>query len=355
MRLDLRRLSKQVTALSHSDADASLDRTSLLAYLEGQNGAGVAAGAHAKAAIGEVYLAEYGLELDRQSCLNFLLFIHADRRSKFTPLGVFSDERYHALDGNDRIVQGLTRALLRPVEHGMTLIAVRKTASNAIELTFDTAGGTVTRTHDAVVLTVPFTVLRHVHLDRNLGLSPEKRAAIDLLGYGTNAKTMVGFNGRPWISQGSNGTSYSDLANHQLTWETNPARATSSRGLLTDYASGDRGASLDPAAGQAQAHAFLSDLDRVFPGAFTAAARRTDGSLVAHLEHWPSNPMTRGSYTCYQPGQFTTFAGLEGLPADNLFFAGEHANSFYEAQGFMEGAALSGIDAAAAILRAARL
>ena len=47
-------------------------------------------------------------------------------------------------------------------------------------------------------------------------------------------------------------------------------------------------------------------------------------------------------------------AGLEGLPVDNLYFAGEHANSFYDWQGFMEGAALSGLDVAAAILRAVR-
>jgi monoamine oxidase len=78
------------------------------------------------------------------------------------------------------------------------------------------------------------------------------------------------------------------------------------------------------------------------------------GNYRAHLEHWPSNPHTLGSYTCYLPGQFTTIAGLEGQPAGNLFFAGEHANSFYVWQGFMEGAALSGIDAADAILRAAK-
>jgi monoamine oxidase len=97
----------------------------------------------------------------------------------------------------------------------------------------------------------------------------------------------------------------------------------------------------------------LADLDRVFPGA-QAAARRSDGSVIAHLEHWPSNALTRGSYTCYLPGQFTTIAGLEGLPVGNVYFAGEHANSFYEWQGFMEGAALSGIDVAAAILRPAK-
>jgi monoamine oxidase len=356
MHLDLRRLSNEVTALSHTDEDVVLDRTTLQSYLEGENSANLAAGPIATAAISEAYIAEYGLETDRQSCLNFLLFIHADRRSKFTPFGIFSDERYHLLDGNDRIVEGLTRALALPVEPGMMLIAVKQTPAGAVELTFDTPAGVQSRTHDAVVLAIPFSTLRYVELDVNLGLSPAKRAAIDLLGYGTNAKMMVGFDSRPWIAQGSNGASYSDLANHQATWETNPKRATPVSGVLTDYSGGDRGATLDPDPGAVQLEAglFLGDLDMVFPGAQSAAARRADGSVVAHLEHWPSNPLTLGSYTCYLPGQFTTIAGLEGLPAGNVYFAGEHANSFYESQGFMEGAALSGIDVAAAILRAAR-
>ena len=353
MRLDLRQLSGDVTALSFSDADAALDRTSLRAYLEGANGANLVAGPVARAAISEAYVAEYGLETDEQSCLNFLLFVHADRRSKFTPFGVFSDERYHLLDGNDAIVQGLEQDLLRPIEYGMRLAAVRRTPADAVELTFDTAGGAISRSHDAVVLAIPFTTLRAASLDATLALPPEQRAAIENLGYGANAKMMVGFHGRPWTAQGGNGAAYSDLAHLQTTWETNPARATAARGVLTDYSGGDRGASLNPGAVQLEAGRFLADLDRVFPGA-DAAAQRPGGSVLAHLEHWPSNPLTLGSYTCYRPGQFTTVAGLEALPAGNVYFAGEHANSFYEWQGFMEGAALSGIDAAAAILAAAK-
>jgi monoamine oxidase len=353
MRLDLHRLSSEVTALAYTADDAALDRTSLLAYLDGANAAKTAAGAVAKAAIAEAYVAEYGLEPDRQSCLNFLHFIHADRRSKFTPFGVFSDERYHVLDGNDRIVEGLTRALLREVQLGMRLVAVRRTARGAVQLTFDAPRRRVTCTHDVVVLAVPFTTLRAVALHANLNLPPEQHAAIADLGYGTNAKMMVGFDGRPWLAGGSNGSAYADLANVQTTWETNPQRANAGRAVLTDYSGGVRGASLDPANAQSEASLFVADLERVFPGA-DSAARFTRGAFAVHLEHWPSNPLTLGSYTCYEPGQFTTIAGLEGLPAGNLFFAGEHANSFYEWQGFMEGAALSGIDAAAAILRAAK-
>ncbi len=187
---DLRQLSNEITAQSHTPADAAIDHTTLQAYLEGHNGASLAAGPIAKAAIAEAYVAEYGREPDEQSCLNFLLFIHADRRSKFTPFGIFSDERYHVLDGNDRIVEGLTQALVTPVQQAMKLVAVRRTSAGAIQLTFDTPGGSVTRTHAAVVLAIPFSTLRHVDLHANLNLTPEKRAAIDLLGYGMNAKMI---------------------------------------------------------------------------------------------------------------------------------------------------------------------
>ena len=350
MRVDLRRLSNEPTALAHTDADTALDLVSLSDYLNGANGAGRPAGAIANAAIRAAYIAEYGLEPEQQSCLNFLGFIHADRRSKFTPFGVFSDERYHVLDGNDRIVSGLAQSLPRPVELGMTLCAVRETADDRVELTFDTAGGAVSRTHDAVVLAIPFTTLRRIELDIDLDRVPGKRAAIDNLGYGTNAKMMVGFNRRPWVDQGGNGTAYADLAKLVCVWETNPARAAATRGVLTDYSGGIRGSSMNPADVQLEAAQFLADLNFVFPGAH-AAARRVNGDVIAHLEHWPTNPFALGSYTCYEPGQFTAIAGLEGLPVGNVYFAGEHANSFYEWQGFMEGAALSGVDAAAAILR----
>ena len=354
MRVDLRRLSNEVTALSHTAQDVVLDQTSLRAYLDGQNGSGQAAGSIARAAIAEAYVAEYGLEADEQSCLAFLLFVHADRRSKFTPFGVFSDERHHVVDGNDRIVEGLTDALSHPVELGMHLVAVRRTSSGAIELTFDSAAGTVTRAHEAVVVAIPFSVLRDVDLHANLSIPQKQQLAIDRLGYGTNAKMMVGFSSRPWVALGASGTAYSDLPDCQTTWETNPALATSARAVLTDY-SVEIGARIStPATCRLEASRFVSDLNVVFPGALAAATRRSDDSFVAHLEHWPSNPLSRGSYTCYLPGQFTTIAGLEGLPVNNLYFAGEHANSFYDSQGFMEGAALSGIEVAQAILRTAR-
>ncbi len=351
---DLNRLSPKVSALSHAPHDAALDRTSLLAYLEGHNEAGVPAGPLAKAAIIAAYEAEYGLAAAEQSCLNFLLFIHSDPRSTLTPFSVFSDERYHLADGNDRIVEGLTRKLAGQLSYESRLARVRRLSDGRIELTFQIGSRTTVKIHDVAVLALPFTVLREIELDASLAIPLSQLAAIRTLGYGTNAKLMIGFSGRPWRAAGCNGTIYADLGSVQTAWETNPSRGTETRGVLINYSSGARGAALNPHAVQTDAKRILSDLNVIYPGILDAATV-VQGQYLAHLEHWPSNPLTKGSYTCYRPGQFTTIAGLEGRPVDNLFFAGEHTNSFYEWQGFMEGAALSGISAARSILTTAKI
>jgi monoamine oxidase len=102
-----------------------LDRTNLREYLETRG-----AGNLIKAVIDVAYTIEYGLEIDRQSCLNFLLFIHADRRSKFTPFGT-SDERYHVIGGNQQVPAGLAAGLGGQIRYGMKLLRAGKTAAGA--------------------------------------------------------------------------------------------------------------------------------------------------------------------------------------------------------------------------------
>jgi monoamine oxidase len=345
MRDDLRTVGEP-TAESHTEADELLDYTSLAEYLETRG-----AGAVVQAAIEEAYIAEYGLEIDQQTCLSFLFFIHADRRSKFKPFGVFSDERYHIVGGNEQIPASLRQRLDGQIQYGAKLVRARKTAAGRVELTLQTGSKTVTATHDAVVLSLPFSTLRDAELDASLALPDWKLFAIRELRYGTNAKMMVGFGGRPWAALGSNGSSYSDLQNHQTTWETNPTDASAANAVLTDYSGGARGAGLNPNQVQLEAERFLADLDLVYPGARAAASRDSRGKVLAHLEHWPSNPLSKGSYTANHLGYFTTIADNEARPVGNLYFAGEHTSSFYEWQGFMEGAALSGLRAAGEILR----
>jgi monoamine oxidase len=345
MHADLRRLSAGPSAAKHNDFDVQMDRVSLAEYLAGNNGMQQPCPPIARAAISEAYKAEYGLDPSEQSCLNLLMFIHADKRSRFQPWGVFSDERYHIVEGNDQIAKGLEAKITGQVDFGMSLKKVAKTAAGRIELTFTKGSSTVTRTHDHVVLAIPFSVLRLVTLDASLGLSASKKNIIDNFGYGTNAKTMIAFKSRPWLGAGCNGASYSNLPNHQATWETSPTTGTAARGIITDYGSARRGASMLRSNAQADAVRWAADFEKLVPGIKSSIATNSDGTLRTHVEPWPTNPLSLGSYSCYRPGQFTTMLGLEGAAAGNLHFSGEHTNSYYEWQGFMEGGCLSGIAA----------
>lgn len=340
MRDDLRTVGSP-TAASFTATEAALDRLSLREYLRTRNAPPII-----RAVIDVAYTIEYGLDADQQSCLAFLLFIHADRRSKFAPWGVFSDERYHVIGGNQQIAQGLTDRLPGQIQYGRQLTKVAKLSDGRIQLTLVEGSSSRVVTHDAVVIAIPFSVLRDVTLDPSLNLPATKLRAINEFRMGTNAKMMIGFSSRPWIEQGGNGAAYSDMTNHQTNWETDAINATATRGILTDYSGGARGASLDPAKVQTHAAAFLTDLDKIYPGANAAATRDKKGNVLVHLEAWPRNPLSKGSYSANHLGYFTTIADQEAVPVGNLFFAGEHTSSFYEWQGFMEGAALSGLRAA---------
>jgi monoamine oxidase len=347
IRADLRAVSPSPTAAHHNHADLRLDRTSLLEYLEGANGASLVAGPLIKEVIGQAYTARVGLSPEDQSSLNFLLSVHADARSKFELAGT---GRYHVVGGSDQIAQGLADLIRSQIEFEMALVKVAKSSAGRLELTFKRGAHTVKRIHDAVVLAFPFTVLRRIELDRSLGIPAEKIEVINTLGFGTVTKISLGFDSRPWAAQGCKGLLYSDLPSLGVTQEANVTQGSATRGVLTTSIGGERGARMDPNHVQAEAERLLLDLNSVFPGAVAAASRTASGALVTHLENWMLNSFTRGHCSSYRPGQFTSIGGTEGTPVGRLHFAGEQTQLFGEWRETMEGAALSGIRAANEIL-----
>jgi monoamine oxidase len=338
-------LTNGVTWDNHSNFDVEVDNTTLRQLLDDTG-----ASPFLKKVIDTVYTIEYGREIDLQSCLSLLFFIHIDKRSRFQPFGVFSDERFHVLGGNEQIAQGLGAQLPGQTMLGMRLVAARKLSDGRICLTFDHLGTTVTAVHDAVILTLPYSTLRLVDLHKSLGIPAWQRTIIRDFVYAQNTKMNVGFSSRVWGNHESEGASYSNLPNHQCTWEPNPSTATPGNAVMLDYSGGRRAEQLNPSMVDVEARRWLEDLEKVWPGAFAAAKRAPNGTIVAHMQHWPSDPFSLGSYTSTPPGYFTRWEGRVGLPAANLFFAGEHTDSFYEWQGFMEGACNSGIRAAAELL-----
>lgn len=287
------------------------------------------------------YVTEYGLELGEQSALNFLFLIGTGDltdTSACTVLGE-SDERYKVRGGNQRVVDELAKRVQPQVQTLHRLEAIRS-KGQGFTLTFQTGGRSVDEDADVVIMTIPFSMLREVKID--VDLPAVKKKAIAELAYGANAKVMVGFKSRPWEKRGFAGNVYSDEA-FQLAWANSYLQSGPSGGL-TLYSGGKLAHAAGEGPAETVAARLLAGIEKVYPG--TLAERNGKVSRF----HWPTYPWTKGAYAVYKPGQWTTIAGAEGLPVGNLFFAGEHCS--YDFQGYMNGGAQTGADAAKAVMAA---
>jgi monoamine oxidase len=280
------------------------------------------------------YNIEYGLETTEQNVLN-MLFLISTATDELLLFGD-SDERFHTKDGNDTFPTRLSEELdPAQIELEARLTALMENSDGSYTLTFERGSSTFDVGAAHVVLALPFTMLREV--DTNVELSAPKAKAIAELGYGTNAKLMCGFSSRPWReTHGSNGETFSDLG-YQSTWETSRLQAGAS-GIITNFTGGIPGVAAGDGTPEERMADFLAQLDTVFPGVQAAS-----NGKVARF-HWPTYPFTKGSYSCYKVGQYTTITGAEILREGNLHFAGEHTS--LDAQGYMEGGALTGAMAA---------
>ena len=329
--VDAAELASGVNHERHNAHAVALDRLSMSEYLDRLGVSG-----WLRRLIDVAYLTEYGLETGEQSSLNLLTLIGTDTSADFAVFGD-SDQRYKILGGNEQIPQALARELDSCIRPEHRLVRIRRDA-HGVRLTFDTAGAAHEVKADAIVLALPFTLLRGVDLGDTL--PPSKMLAIRELGYGHNAKLLIGTHCRVWREQGFGGDLYTDLP-IQTGWDGSRLRV-GKRGVYTFFLGGDAGTALGQGTAEEHANRFAVHLDSVFPG---VVAQRT-GS-VARV-HWPSEPYALGSYSCYRPGQWTTLGGLQQRRVGPVFFAGEHCSA--EFQGYMNGAAQTGREAAAALL-----
>jgi monoamine oxidase len=312
----------------------SLDRISIAEWL-----ARAGASGWIRDLLDVAYTTEYGLETEQQSSLNLLMMIDPEP----DPFRIFgeSDERFHVRGGNDRIIQALAERLGDSIELDTRLETLSLRPDGTFACALRRGETSITATAEHVLLAIPFTLLRDVRLD--LDLPPVKRRAIAELGYGTNAKLMVGFSQRVWrTAHRSNGSVLSDLP-FQLCWETSRLQPGGS-GILTNFTGGAHGVEIGQGTAAEQASAFVGQLERAFAGVTAARA-----GMREVRAHWPSHPFTKGSYASYLVGQWTGISGAEGERVGRLHFAGEHCS--LEAQGFMEGGCETGQAAAAEILR----
>ncbi|MGE4056353.1 MAG: flavin monoamine oxidase family protein, partial [Vicinamibacterales bacterium] len=210
------------------------------------------------------YVTEYGLDVGDQSALNFLFLIGTgdlENEEECALLGE-SDERYKVRGGNQQIVDELARRVAPQIQTLHRLEALRSTGES-FTLTFQTGGTPVEEVADVVVLAIPFTLLRDVNVQVDM---PEVKArAIQQLGYGANAKVLVGFRSRLWEKQGYSGGTYSDET-FQLAWANSYLQA-GTEGGLTLYSGGQVAHEAGKGTAEEAATRLMQGIERAYPGA----------------------------------------------------------------------------------------
>jgi len=329
---------------NHNEAAVALDRISLAEWID----TNVPGGRSSRLGrlIEVTHLSEWGGSAEDQSALNFVTTVGPSSGESMDLLGG-SDERWHVAGGNDQVAKELAERIgPGATQLESSLVTVRRRGSG-VRCAFDKSGVVTEVDADRLVLALPFTALRTVDLDAS-ELSDRKRRVIAEQPMGTNSKLHLEFRERAWRSSGADGDSVSDT-DLMVTWEeviTEPGPT----GVLVAYTGGVLGASYDFAPAHAAAPssvvaATAPDLNTLF-GPATAAAATGRG----WLDSWVDDPHTRGSYSYWGPGQYTSLRGAGGTPEGPIHFCGEHTSLEY--QGFMNGAVETGERAAAEILSA---
>lgn len=256
-----------------------------------------------------------------------------------------SDERFHIRGGNDQLVTGMAAALdAGCIVKGHALTRIVRNADQGYTLTFATGAGNVQVIADHLVLALPFSILQSAVDYSQAGFDSRKVATIQNYRMGMHTKFQMQFKRRLWREQGYTGLSDGDTG-YQISWEVTRAQP-GSEGILTSF-SGDRVAvAMNDKPLNQKANDLLDGLNQTFPGL------KAQWNGRALLNHWPSNPWSKGAYTAHPVGSYTGYYGYAGVPQGRCHFAGEHAS--VEHSGFLNGAVETGQKCARAILLALR-
>ena len=300
------------------------------------------------------YNEEYGAETTDQSALNILyLLAYQPGPKSFAVFGV-SDERYHITGGNQRLPEAIA-ATLADVRLGWRLTALARNGDGTVTLSFAVGASTQSVVADQAIVTVPFPVLRKLDI-AGAGFDALKLKAINELGAGRNAKLLLQFQRRYWNGSGpwgiSNGSAFADTG-FMNTWDSSRGQPGAA-GLVVNYTGGNTAALFTPASPYSTAaqnpqvagyaRTFLKQFEPVFPG----IGKLWNGRATLSTPFRDPNLLC--SYSYWRIGQYTSFAGYEGVAQGAIHFAGEHCSVNF--QGYMEGAAAEGQRAGLEVLHA---
>ena len=284
---------------------------------------------------------EYGMEASIQSAINFLIMFvpPADHQKDYELFGP-GHEVFKIKGGSQHLTDAIYGKVKGSVQSGYKLKAINKGSQQGYDLQFDQAGSSITINADKVIVAIPFTMLRQVAF--NVPMPAGKRKCIDEIGYGNSSKFFIGVNKKPWRENGSQGYTFTDLS-FGCGWDSSEMQSET-EGCFTIFGGGNFSDLVNTGDQKILTTRFLHDLDAIYPG------MEKDFSNKTMKFCWGANPYSKAGYSSFKTGQWSTLAGWEGTPVEQIYFAGEHVSR--EFQGYMNGGAQTGRVAAEMIMKA---
>lgn len=286
--------------------------------------------------------AEFGVAANRQSSLNLVDLVGADATKPFALFGR-RDGALRIAGGSSSLPDALERRLSgEPFAQRVAIYKRHQLAAIArngdgMRLSFRAADGSpFEKAFAHVVMALPFTRLREIRGLGGLALPADKMMVINELGYGANAKLIVGADAKL-----ANSRIVSDRS-FQTMWDSSVGQAGAGA-VLTNCFSGDA-AKGEEAQAIERLQAGLSGLSPELAGTLTPKVR---ASLF-----WANHPHTRGSRATCLAGQYTRYPEIAARTEldGRLVFAGEHTSM--DGLGTMTGAVETGERAARDLLAA---
>lgn len=259
------------------------------------------------------------------------------------------EEAYHhtVQGGMSHFVKKFTEALELskvPIHLNHILTGIKKSGKNYV-LTFESGEDVKEIFAEYVIMTLPFSTLRHVHIHHSVDLPQLTKEAIETLPYGTNGKIGIPLNLSTKKCLQNQMLYYIDLTENIMGW---PGEET-----LTLYVSAKKGEELEGESVQP----ILNNIEEKVKSEFPCVKSFDSKKWV--FKNWFKDPFAQGSYSTVNSTskpdiykESTIHKGMRAFaePFDNnhFIFAGEHTRTHY---GYIESAIQSGIEASSIILK----
>lgn len=306
-----------------------LDRQSVADYLGQKKFAALELG---RMAVRQQLEADNAVALERQSLLGVLALVSGGGGSDFFE----HSEDYRCKGGSQRLALRLAEQLGRDrVSLGRPVQSVER-----IEGGVRVVAGDRRVEADHVVLAIPPTMLSRIRLGEGLALP----AGVGEQSLGEALKFIWQVQSRFWREEELSQYSSSDGA-ISYTWEATDGQ-DGKGAALTAFCGGPGAGKVRPHVGKGLAEFMAGELARLYPtcGEHLDATRLVD---------WPSDPFSRGAYSCPPPGGVLGVCRLLRNPLqERVHLAGEHCSTAFS--GYMEGALESGLVVAERILARVR-